>query len=109
MSEAPFSQVTIVGLGLLGGSIGHAVQAFLPGVTVVGYDADPEVREQARALGLAHRIADEASQAAQGSDLVVFCVPVGAMDSRAAKARRRSIRRSFPVISAHRHRQSRGP
>ncbi|MBB4612895.1 prephenate/arogenate dehydrogenase family protein [Novosphingobium taihuense] len=83
MSEAPFAQVTIVGLGLLGGSIGHAVQAFLPGVTVVGYDADPAVREQARALGLAHRIADEAAQAAEGSDLVVFCVPVGAMGAAA--------------------------
>lgn len=83
MSEAAFAQVTIVGLGLLGGSIGHAVQAYLPGVTVVGYDADPDVREQARALRLAHRIADEAAQAAQGSDLVVFCVPVGAMGAAA--------------------------
>ncbi|WP_298285283.1 prephenate/arogenate dehydrogenase family protein [Novosphingobium sp.] len=83
MSAAPFSQVTIVGLGLLGGSIGHAVQAFLPGTTVVGYDADPEVRTAARDLKLAHRIADNAEDAATGSDLVIFCVPVGAMGAAA--------------------------
>ncbi|NLR73243.1 prephenate/arogenate dehydrogenase family protein [Novosphingobium sp. ERN07] len=83
MSESPFTQITIVGLGLLGGSIGHAVQACLPGVTVVGYDADPAVRDAARDLGLAHRIADQAEEAALGSDLVVFCVPVGAMGDAA--------------------------
>ncbi|MFY8193780.1 MAG: prephenate/arogenate dehydrogenase family protein, partial [Novosphingobium sp.] len=60
MSEAPFRQVTIVGLGLLGGSIGHAVQAYLPGTIVVGWDADAGVRAQAAALGLAHRIAESA-------------------------------------------------
>ncbi|KHS47035.1 prephenate/arogenate dehydrogenase family protein [Novosphingobium subterraneum] len=83
MSDTPFRQVTIVGLGLLGGSIGHAVQAFLPGTTVVGWDADAGVRAQAAELGLAHRIAESAETAAQGSDLVIFCVPVGAMDAAA--------------------------
>ncbi|MBA4088227.1 MAG: cyclohexadienyl dehydrogenase [Novosphingobium sp.] len=83
MSDAPFRQVTIVGLGLLGGSIGHAVQAFLPGTTVVGWDADAGVRAQAAELGLAHRIAQSAETAAQGSDLVIFCVPVGAMGAAA--------------------------
>ena len=83
MSDTPFRQVTIVGLGLLGGSIGHAVQAFLPGTTVVGWDADAGVRAQAAELGLAHRIAESAETAAQGSDLVIFCVPVGAMGAAA--------------------------
>lgn len=82
MSEAaapPFREVAIIGLGLLGGSIGHAVQAFLPGATVRGYDADPAVREKAREIGLAHRIADTPGAAVEGADLVVLCVPVGAM------------------------------
>lgn len=83
MSDTPFRQVTIVGLGLLGGSIGHAVKAFLPGTTVVGWDADADVRAQAAELGLAHRIAESAETAAQGSDLVIFCVPVGAMGAAA--------------------------
>ncbi|MGE8134729.1 prephenate/arogenate dehydrogenase family protein [Novosphingobium subterraneum] len=83
MSDTPFRQVTIVGLGLLGGSIGHAVQAFLPGTTAIGWDADAGVRAQAAELGLAHRIAESAETAAQGSDLVIFCVPVGAMGAAA--------------------------
>jgi cyclohexadieny/prephenate dehydrogenase len=83
VSDVPFRQVTIVGLGLLGGSIGHAVQAFLPGTTVVGWDADSQVRAQAAELGLAQRIADSAETAAEGSDLVIFCVPVGAMGAAA--------------------------
>jgi cyclohexadieny/prephenate dehydrogenase len=83
VSDVPFRQVTVVGLGLLGGSIGHAVQAFLPDTTVVGWDADPQVRAQAAELGLAHRIAESAETAAQGSDLVIFCVPVGAMGAAA--------------------------
>lgn len=83
MSEAAFKQVTIVGLGLLGGSIGHAVQAHLPGVTVVGFDADAAVRAKARELGLAHTVAETAVEAAQGSDLVILCVPVGAMGDAA--------------------------
>jgi len=32
--------VAIIGLGLLGGSIGLAVQEFLPEVRTAGYDAD---------------------------------------------------------------------
>lgn len=83
MSDTPFRQVTIVGLGLLGGSIGHAVQAFLPGTKVIGWDADPAVRAQAEQIGLAHQIAANAESAAAGSDLVIFCVPVGAMGAAA--------------------------
>lgn len=85
MSGQPFDQVAIVGLGLLGGSIGHAVQAAMPGTVVVGFDADADVRAKARDLGLAHRIAETAQEAAHGSDLVILCVPVGAMGA-AAKA-----------------------
>ena len=84
MSAAPFAQVTIVGLGLLGGSVGLAVQANMPGARVVGYDADADVRQKARELGLAHSIAETPGEAARGSDLVVLCVPVGAMGAAAA-------------------------
>ncbi len=82
--SAPFTQVTVVGLGLLGGSIGLAVQAAMPGVRVVGYDADADVRAKARELGLAHDVPERAAEAARGSDLVVLCVPVGAMGQAAA-------------------------
>ena len=44
MSES-FRDVTVIGLGLLGGSVALAARARIPGVRVVGYDADPAVPE----------------------------------------------------------------
>ncbi|WEK48307.1 MAG: prephenate/arogenate dehydrogenase family protein [Candidatus Andeanibacterium colombiense] len=74
-----FERVAIIGLGLIGGSIGLAVRDHLPGVATTGYDADPEVRKRARERGLADTIYDSASEAVHRADLVILCVPVGAM------------------------------
>ena len=74
-----FRHVAIIGLGLLGGSIGLAVRQHLPGVRTTGYDADPQVRARAAERGLADTICDSAAEAASGADLVILCVPVGAM------------------------------
>lgn len=78
-----FQHVAIVGLGLLGGSIGLAVQEYLPGVRVTGFDADPDVRARARKRRLAHTVCDDAAMAAEGADLVILCVPVGVMGEAA--------------------------
>lgn len=78
-----FGHVAIIGLGLLGGSIGLAVKEHLPDVKTTGYDADPDVRDRARKLGLCGAIADDPATAVRDADLVILCVPVGAMDSAA--------------------------
>ena len=78
-----FRQVAIIGLGLLGGSIGLAMREHLPDITTTGYDSDAGVREQARRLGLAGTIANDPVEAVRGADLVIFCVPVGAMGAAA--------------------------
>ncbi|WP_271078801.1 prephenate/arogenate dehydrogenase family protein [Aurantiacibacter sp. MUD61] len=78
-----FRNVAIIGLGLLGSSLGLAVRKHLPDVQTTGFDADPAVRKKARELGLCHKIADDAAEAVQGADLVVLCVPVGAMRAAA--------------------------
>src|SRR3954447_4450185 len=80
---SPFQNVAIVGLGLIGSSIARAVHEFLPEIRVTGYDLDPAVRDRARALALVDRVAEAAGEAARGADLVVFCVPVGAMAAAA--------------------------
>lgn len=80
-----FSHVAIIGLGLLGGSIGLAVRADMPGIKTSGYDADPAVRSRARELQLADTVFDDPAEAVSGADLVILCVPVGAMTA-AAKA-----------------------
>lgn len=74
-----FERVAIIGLGLLGGSIGLAVAEHLPGVVTTGYDADPAVRRRAAERGLAGTICETAPEAVAGADLVILCVPVGAM------------------------------
>lgn len=72
-------RVAIIGLGLLGGSIGLAISERASDIITTGFDRDANVREKARALGLVGTICDNAAQAVADADLVILCVPVGAM------------------------------
>lgn len=74
--------LAIIGLGLIGSSIARAVKETMPSLRVTGFDCDAEVRSRASELGLA-QIAPSAEAAAQGADLVILCVPVGAMAAAA--------------------------
>jgi cyclohexadieny/prephenate dehydrogenase len=76
----PFPRITILGLGLIGSSVARAVKANMPDVQVIGYDADADVRERARALGFCDDVADLAGTAVIDAGLVLLCVPVGAME-----------------------------
>ena len=79
-----FTRVAVIGLGLLGGSVGLAIAENLPGCVTTGYDADPEVRRRASMRGLVHTVCDSAAEAVAQAELVIFCVPVGAMAQAAA-------------------------
>jgi cyclohexadieny/prephenate dehydrogenase len=81
----PFARVTIIGLGLIGSSVARAVRATMPTVRITGYDASPEVRSIAERIALADDIADTAGAAVIDADLVMLCVPVGAMGAVAAE------------------------
>lgn len=80
-----FSRVAIIGLGLIGSSLAHALRERMPAARVTGYDADPRVRDVARAIGLCDAIADTAGASVADADLVVLCVPVRAMGAAAAE------------------------
>ncbi|MXO75695.1 prephenate/arogenate dehydrogenase family protein [Altererythrobacter aerius] len=80
-----FQRVTIIGLGLLGGSVGLAIAEFLPGCATTGYDADPAVRRRAAERGLVGRVCETAAEAVSDAELVIFCVPVGAMENAACE------------------------
>ena len=79
--SATFARIAVIGLGLLGGSVARAVHAHLPDAITTGFDADPVVRARAREIGLANFVSETAAEAVTGADLVVLCVPVGAMDA----------------------------
>jgi cyclohexadieny/prephenate dehydrogenase len=79
----PFARVSIIGLGLIGSSIARAVREHMPTVRLTGHDTDPQVRQTADRLHLCDDIADTAGAAVTDADLVILCVPVGAMESAA--------------------------
>lgn len=78
------TRVAIIGLGLLGGSIGLAVKARGLGIATTGWDRDASVRERAAARGLVGEVYDTAEAAVANADLVILCVPVGAMGDAAS-------------------------
>ena len=80
----PFARVTIIGLGLIGSSIARGVRASMPTVRLTGYDADPDVRATVVRIDLVDDVADSAGAAVIDADLVILCVPVGAMGAVAA-------------------------
>ena len=81
----PFSRITIIGLGLIGSSIARAVRAHMPAARLTGYDADPEVRATATRIRLVDNVADSAGASVVDADLVILCVPVGAMGAVATE------------------------
>jgi cyclohexadieny/prephenate dehydrogenase len=52
---------------------------------VSGYARSAETRETAREIGLCDRVCDTLTEAVEGADLVVLCVPVGVMGAVAAE------------------------
>ncbi|PZT90381.1 MAG: prephenate/arogenate dehydrogenase family protein [Citromicrobium sp.] len=76
-------RVAIIGLGLIGGSVGLATQAMLPQVATTGWDASPSVRRRAAERNLVGKVCETAADAVRQADLVILCVPVGAMAAAA--------------------------
>ncbi len=80
----PFSRVAIIGLGLIGSSVARAIRAEMPTVHLTGHDGSAEVRDIARSLDLCDDVTDQPGTAVIDADLVILCVPVGAMGEAAA-------------------------
>jgi cyclohexadieny/prephenate dehydrogenase len=81
----PFARVAIIGMGLIGSSLARAVREAMPTVQLAVSDASAAVRERVAELGIADDVADGAGAAVVDADLVILCVPVGAMAEVAAE------------------------
>jgi cyclohexadieny/prephenate dehydrogenase len=79
MSAPVYNRVALIGLGLIASSMFWAMKRAGLAGEVTGYARSTETRETARRIGLCDRVCDSASEAVEGADLVVLCVPVGAM------------------------------
>ncbi|MEM7666035.1 MAG: prephenate/arogenate dehydrogenase family protein [Pseudomonadota bacterium] len=82
--------VAIIGLGLLGGSIGLAIREHAPDLATTGFDRDETVRAKAAERGLVGTVSETIDEAVADADLVVLCVPMGAMGD-AARAMAESV------------------
>ena len=69
-------RVSIIGLGLLGGSVALAVRQRMPGTAVVGYSHRPATRRRARNLGIVTKTAGNLKAAVADADLVVLATPI---------------------------------
>jgi cyclohexadieny/prephenate dehydrogenase len=74
-----YDRVALIGLGLIAGSMAHAMRRAGLAAEIVGTARSEETRETARRIGLCDRVVGSAAEAVQGADLVVLCVPVGVM------------------------------
>jgi prephenate dehydrogenase len=72
-------RVAVLGVGLIGGSIGLAAHEHVEDAEVVGFGRDPGRLRRAVELGAIDRAADSVADAVDGADLCFACAPVGAL------------------------------
>jgi prephenate dehydrogenase len=81
------SRIAIIGVGLIGGSIGLAARARTEGIDeIVGFDPTPGVLEDAIRLGAIDRAASSIEDAAADADLIILASPVATLVANAQAA-----------------------
>jgi prephenate dehydrogenase len=78
-------KIAVLGVGLIGGSIGLAAREKL-GAEVAGFDPDDELVERAGELGAIDSAAGGVAEAVEGAELVFCAAPVMALPGLAAEA-----------------------
>ncbi|MEO0677265.1 MAG: prephenate/arogenate dehydrogenase family protein [Pseudomonadota bacterium] len=76
-----YERVALVGLGLIASSMYWAMKRDGLAGHVTGYARSEETRTTAREIGLCDSVHDTLADCVTGADLVVLCVPVGAMEA----------------------------
>jgi cyclohexadieny/prephenate dehydrogenase len=73
-----FNRLAIIGFGLIGGSIARAARAQAAVRSIVTTSRSEKSRRRIAELGIADQVVETNAAAAEGADLVIVCVPVGA-------------------------------
>jgi cyclohexadieny/prephenate dehydrogenase len=74
-----YNRVALIGLGLIAGSMAHAMRRAGLAAEITGYARSAETRQVALEIGLVDRVCATAAEAVTDADLIVLAVPVGAM------------------------------
>lgn len=85
MSAAMFEKIALIGLGLIGSSLGHAIKRSGLGTHVSGHARSAETRKTALEIGFVNSVHESAAEACEDADLIVLCVPLGAYGAVAAE------------------------
>jgi len=80
-----YNRVALIGLGLIASSLFWAMKRDGLAGEVTGFARSEATRDTARKIGLCDRVCDSAAEAVKDADLVILCVPVGAMGAVAAE------------------------
>jgi prephenate dehydrogenase len=79
----PLQKVLIIGVGLIGGSLGLAIRRRGLAGSVAGFDRDAARLERAVSLSAIDKAEKDLKAALSGADLVFLAVPVGSMEGLA--------------------------
>ena len=80
-----FKKITVIGLGLIGTSILHAIKTKEEGeVVTFAYDINSNYREIVVQMNIASFVCDDIQDAVKEADLVILAVPVGSMKTVAS-------------------------
>ena len=85
MTAPMFKRVALIGIGLIGSSISHAMRRRGLAGEIVGHARTEATRATALKLGLISNAYASAAEAAAGADLVILCSPVGVYGALAAE------------------------
>ncbi len=74
-------RLSVIGVGLIGGSLARALKAANACTEIVGWGRNAEQLEKAKSLGVIDRAETDLAAAVKDADMIVIGVPVGAMES----------------------------
>lgn len=91
--ETPFRRLTIIGVGLIGGSLARALRRAGKRIEIVGYGRNHLNLQRALELGVIDRYETRIADAVADADMIVVAVPVGTTG--------KVLREMIPHVSAN--------
>lgn len=76
-----FNRVAIIGLGLIGGSIGLALHRAKAAQQIAGYDLGKGINDRTRRVGAIDQPCGSVADAVRGAEIVILATPIGAIRS----------------------------
>ena len=71
-----WNKISLMGLGLLGGSLGKAIIAGNHAQKVAGFVRRPEAVDEALEIGVVHEASTRLDEITQDADLIILCTPI---------------------------------